>query len=120
MKYELGKTEEHQNRLIGRRDAFHVACVLCDWDEDYGSAPEPGMRVRFTGDAFGSVRPAKANELAHGVIDPFLTSKPRIDDDMFWVLLMPGLASAPQHNFELKIPVDGDMQKGQWDCRDCD
>jgi hypothetical protein len=114
---KLGNSEECLNSLLGRRDAFHVACVLCTWDEDYQERPAAGLRVRFTGDAFSEVRPLKnVDETAHGIIDPFLQS-PLTGEDMFWVLLMPGLASSPQHNFDLKI--DDVEYKGQWDCRDC-
>lgn len=116
---KLGQVEEQRNELLGRRDAFHVACVLCTWDEDCGSEPEAGARVRFTGDAFSEVRPSKPGELTHGIIDPFLKDRPKPYDDMFWVLLMPGLADAPRHEFNLKIDLDDEMRTGQWDCRDC-
>lgn len=116
---KLGQAVEQTNSLIGRRDAFHVACVLCTWDEDCGVLPGAGMKVRFTGDAFSEVRQAKSEEVAHGVIDPFLAKNPARYDEMFWVLLMPGLADAPRHEFDLHICLDGDMRKGQWDCRDC-
>ncbi len=114
---KLGKTEEQSNNLIGRRDAFHVACALCSFDEDYDGPPKPGMFVRFTGSAFSMVRQARPGESAHGVIDPFLTSI--TPDEMFWVLLMPNLASAPRHDFDLNIDIEGEMEEGQWDCRDC-
>lgn len=115
---KLGQVEELLNQNIGKRDAFHVACVLCEWDES-GAPPTPGMRVRFTGDAFSSVRQVQGDECAHGVIDPFLTNNPPVYEAMFWVLLMPGLASAPRHDFEMQIAIDEGMAKGEWDCRDC-
>lgn len=116
---KLGQIEEQRNELIGRRDAFHVACALCTWSEDHEGHPEPGARVRFTGDAISEVRLAKPGESAHGILDPFLDEHPKPYDQMFWVLLMPGLASAPRHHFDVSIEVEGDMRKGQWDCRDC-
>lgn len=119
---KLGEPVEQENHLLGRRDAFHVACVLCAWSEDHWPAvdPQAGALVRFTGDAFSEVRPIKEGETPHGVVDPFLTCSPSTDDQMFWVLLMPGLASAPQHHFDLNIDLDPEMLKGQWDCRNCE
>ena len=115
---KLGQTEENSNEFLGRKDAFHVACVLCHWDEEYAPAPKPGEPVRFTTAAFSKVRVCRKDEAAHGIVDPFLKSL-AAEDDMFWVLLMPGLAGAPQHNFDLQIPVEGDMDKSTWDCRGC-
>ena len=118
---KLGETDLDNNRLIGRRDAFHVACVMCSWSEDEPNKPKPGMRVRFTSAAFSEVRPCLSyNEKAHGIIDPFLEVEHIQLDTKFWVLLRPGLAGAPQHNFDLSIPLDPDMNKSTWDCRDCD
>jgi hypothetical protein len=77
------------------------------------------MPVRFTGDAFSEVRKSNDGEIPHGVIDPFVSMAALDNDTMFWVLLFPGLASAPQHNFDLQIALTQDMEDGQWDCRDC-
>lgn len=115
----LGKLEPHENDKLGLRDAFHVACVLCEKDGQTDPppwTPAPGMPVRFTGDSFTAVRPALPGEPAHGIIDPFLTLADLSEYHLFWVLVRPGLASAPTHNYELNI---SDVPTGEWSCKDC-
>ncbi len=109
----LGNKERHEDSKLGKQDAFHVACVLCEADEDY-AAIKPGMNVRFTGDSFTMVRPANKGEVVHGIVDPFL---PEVEAySMFWVLIKPGYASAPTHSFNLAIT---DVPEGEWSCKDC-
>lgn len=108
----LGKLEDHENHKLGLRDAFHVACVLCESDPDFKLTP--GMAVRFTGDSFSIVRPALAGEPPHGIVDPFIS--PLDMEELFWVLVRPGLASAPTHNYELNIT---DVETGEWTCKEC-
>lgn len=112
----LGKLEEHENDKLGLRDAFHVACVLCDKDQDREWELKPGMLVRFTGDSFTAVRPALEGEPSHGIIDPFLSPLDLSEDNLFWVLIRPGYASAPTHNFDLSI---SDVPEGEWSCQGC-
>ena len=44
----LGQLVPDESPLIGRRDAFHVACVVGHWDpDDYPDwKPQPGERAR--------------------------------------------------------------------------
>lgn len=117
MKLELGNTYDVGGEYIGRKDAFHVSAVLCTPDDDiYKLAP--GQKVRFTGDAFSKVRPTDTGEEYHGIIDPFANSLPL--DEMFWVIIRPGLASGVRHDFNINITDARGFQSGQWDCRNCD
>ncbi len=109
----LGNKERHEDSKLGKQDAFHVACVLCEREESFGEV-YPGAPVRFTGDSFTRVRVAQKGEVVHGIVDPFLTE---IEDySMFWVLIKPGYASAPTHSFNLAIT---DVPEGEWSCKDC-
>jgi hypothetical protein len=107
----LGQKESYDNPLLGRKDAFHVAAVLCH-SEDVPL--EPGDYVRFTGDSFTRVEKVEDHSKAHGIVDPFLSEK--TGDDLFWVLVKPGLASGVNHNFELTI---SDVEHGEWSCKEC-
>lgn len=109
----LGNKERLEDSSLGKQDAFHVACVLCEEDAQYGKIM-PGMPVRFTGDSFTSVRKALAGETVHGIVDPFL---PEVEDySLFWVMIKPGYASAPTHSYTLNIT---DVPEGEWSCKDC-
>jgi hypothetical protein len=111
---KLGTQIEHENHLIGKKDAVHIAVVMCSASDDFGH-PRPGQRVRFTGDAFSEVRPAVGSEPFHGVVDPFLENVNL--DDLFLVIIKPGLASTVRHDYDLNI-TDTE-ENGQWDCRGC-
>jgi hypothetical protein len=115
---KLGTQIEHENHLIGKKDAIHVPVVLCELDEDFGPYL-PGMRVRFTSHAFSCVRPMVPGEGEdyHGVIDPFLEKLPAPGDSLVAVIIKPGLASSVSHDYKLNVSDVED--KGTWDCRGC-
>jgi hypothetical protein len=109
----LGEKENYENCLLGRKDAFHVACVLCESDDH---PLKPGDYVCFTGDAYCKVVKVEDREKAHGIVDPFLADDHACCGDLFWVLVKPGLASGVNHNFQLNI--DG-IAQGEWSCKEC-
>lgn len=91
----------------GMRDAFHVPAVLVTCSQDL----RPGDPVRFS-DASGKsvVRVASWSDsyLIHAVVDPFRLGANRTirAGELFWALLLPGLAGNLTHNFDLNVTPD--------------
>lgn len=93
---KIGQTSMDQ-QLLGRRDAFHVPCVLAMSD----TCVYARDRVRFISAEFTSVEPVIDVSESHGVADPFMPNLFAEPGTLFWVILAPGLATNLTHHFTI-------------------
>ena len=91
----FGKVSK-QSDMVGRRDAFHVPCVLVRSHHTiYG-----GESVRFVGGDLSLVEKCGVAQ-RHGVLDPFILC---ISDTggMAWMMLDPKMVKDLTHNFDIE------------------
>lgn len=93
---EIGKSVKVNDVALGKRDAFHVPCVLV---KCYQSL-KPGQGIRFMGDTCCVVGDCDIYD-ADGVVDPFL-KQPTKPGNMFWVFVNPDLVDKFAHTFDIK------------------
>jgi hypothetical protein len=97
MALKIGSKVEAGEGYPGRRDAFHVSAVLVK-AQPHTTSLRPGDSVRFVDTFYHTVHLSQRND-RHGIVDPFLKEiKP---DELFWVLLEPGLVGDLVHQFNL-------------------
>lgn len=97
-KYKLGESVK-ETSVIGRRDAFHVAAVLCT-SEDRLYA---GDSVHFVNLSLGTVERSPMSSMRHGIVDPFHSPA---KGELFWVLIDPQHVGDITHHFTLRLPMD--------------
>lgn len=88
------------NEVLGKRDAFHVPCILANSPQDL----KAGDKVRFIDDTYKSVIkvPRHENLNPHGIVDPFVKRFKKWEQFLVW--LMPETVVKLNHNFELNMP----------------
>lgn len=92
----------------GRRDAFHVPCILAEACDRL----KAGEYVVFQDEELTRIEAADEDgrggeDMAHGVVDPFHPGGDWISRGArVWVLLIPGTTSGLRHHFEVgNLPV---------------
>lgn len=112
---------------IGTKDAVHVHIVIAEKDS-YKEEIKPGDWVKFTDDKYNKIIKCEKVD-AHGIVDPFLDEY-IYSFDKFAVLLVPGIASAVRHDFEInpnfrvweKEALEDELKEirdNDSDCGDC-
>ncbi len=113
----IGTTQTHD---LGKRDAFHVPCVLV---KTHDTNLTPGMKVSFANKELTDVKEAALDQFADGIVDPFLESVPFYGNAYFWIFLLPGRVAGLRHHFDV-TGVDVDHLEPEADlerdgCRGC-
>lgn len=99
--------EIKEGMTAGRRDAFHVPCILAEACDTL----KAGEYVVFQDDELTKIEASDESyrgdaETAHGVADPFHPGGDWIiRGELVWVLLVPGTTSGLRHHFDVgKLP----------------
>ena len=97
----------NEDDVLGRRDAFHVPCVVVT----SGQFIMPGSNVRFVAGRVDLVENCSSIE-RQGIADPFAPGQfgPGVK---FWVLIQPSLVSDLVHHFAIAGTPDhpGELKK---------
>lgn len=94
----------HDRSLLGRRDAFHSACILAVSE----NALFAGDPVHFIDEALTQVEWCSRWSTPHGRVDPFAQT-PEGEASfhpgtILWIMLYPGMVQDLHHNFGVKLP----------------
>lgn len=123
-----GQTYSPSIATAGRKDAFHVACVLCAIHPKTQYVLDAGDCVRIE-DGKYALHEFPDGTMHDGVVDPFLDHTIYRDSrELFWVFLLPDRVKNLTHTFEILPPTEAEPEKestppddGDWGaaCRKC-
>lgn len=110
----------------GRKDAFHVAAILCRKGKDSKFHIDPGDRMVIVSDTDAVYFDDDVHSDWDGIADPYAESIGR--ESLFWVFLRPERYRDLRHVFTLTLPEQIELEPrptnndGDWNkaCKKCE